>query len=64
MPRESKPPLPDRLLNRVQIRDFITIADETVDRWVQQGRFPKPVKIGRFLFWRWSQLEEWLAKQK
>lgn len=57
-------PPPERLLNRVQVRAFIAASDETVDRWIAQGRFPKPIKIGRHLFWRWSVLEKWLADQK
>ena len=37
----------------------------TINRWVKDERvgFPQPVYIGRFRYWRLTELQEWEAKQ-
>lgn len=46
---------------------FITSYSGMTDKWfyklIQQGRFPKPIKMGRSSRWLKSEVEEWLAKQ-
>lgn len=37
------------------------VTDMTIDRWVKNPdlAFPKPVYIGRYRYWRISDLEAW-----
>lgn len=46
---------------------FITSYSGMTDKWfyklIQQGRFPKPIKMGRSSRWLQSEVEEWLEKQ-
>lgn len=38
------------------------VSTSTFDRWVREGRFPKPVKIGaRTVAWRVEDVSRWFA---
>ena len=43
---------------------FITQFTGSTDKWfyklIQEGRFPKPIKLGRSSRWQKSQVEAWL----
>ncbi len=40
------------------------VAISTIQRWVDAGDFPKPMRIGRRLLrWRVADVNDWLAKQ-
>ena len=39
-------------------------SKNTIDRYVKQGKFPRPIKIGRVRRWSSIALEEWFAKQR
>ena len=32
----------------------------TIWRWVQEGKFPAPVKVGRRSFWRSDEINAWV----
>jgi predicted DNA-binding transcriptional regulator AlpA len=44
-----------------QVWERYGVTDMTLHRWVrsQQMNFPKPVYIGRYRYWRLSELEAW-----
>jgi prophage regulatory protein len=49
----------DELLRRLQI------SRATVYRWLDEGRFPRPVRLGeRTIGWRESSLSGWLAERE
>lgn len=49
----------DELLRRLQI------SRATVYRWLDQKRFPRPVRLGeRTIGWRSSDLSGWLAERE
>lgn len=41
---------------------LLSISPTTHWRWVQQGKFPKPVKLGGSTFWRVGAIRQWLAE--
>ncbi len=37
----------------------------TLYRWIKDGRFPKPIRLGpNSVAWRWSAIEAWLAARE
>jgi prophage regulatory protein len=56
----AKPSIPDRLLNRRQLRELIPVSDMTIWRWEQAGRFPRHLSINGRNYWRLSEVVAWL----
>jgi len=53
----------------IRARDLVRrlgIHRITINRWVKQGRFPPPHKLGntRSLFWNLAELEAWESKRE
>lgn len=43
---------------------IVPIARSTLHKWVAEGRFPKPVKLGPAVTaWRVEQVREWIEAQ-
>lgn len=42
---------------------LLSISPTTHWRWVQQGKFPKPIKLGGSTFWSVGAIRKWLAEQ-
>jgi prophage regulatory protein len=63
--REDDPmaALLDRLLSAEQIGELMHADPSTVFRWVREGRFPKPLKIGGMTRWRARDYNEWVQQQ-
>lgn len=52
-------------LSDKEITERYSIARATVWRWVAEGRFPSPVKIGNNCTrWKIADLEQWEAKME
>jgi predicted DNA-binding transcriptional regulator AlpA len=46
------------------IPDIVRIGHSTLWRWVQQGKFPKPVRLGqRVTAWRAIDLASWMDQR-
>lgn len=46
-----------------QVAERETVHPATINRWVREGRFPKPVKIGaNCTRWRVTDVEQWEAE--
>jgi predicted DNA-binding transcriptional regulator AlpA len=41
-----------RLLNRKAVADLFDVTTETIGEWARRGHLPRPLRIGRKLFWR------------
>lgn len=55
--------LEDKLVDMTFITSYSGMTDKWFYKLIQQGRFPKPIKMGRSSRWLKSEVEEWLAKQ-
>ncbi|MGG6166417.1 helix-turn-helix transcriptional regulator [Pantoea allii] len=55
--------LEDQLIDMTFITSYSGMTDKWFYKLIQQGRFPKPIKMGRSSRWLKSEVEEWLAKQ-
>lgn len=53
------------LLNQKQVMRMLSVGSrETLSRWIRQGLFPPPIKIGRGqLRWLRREVEDWIAAQ-
>lgn len=41
-----------------------SVHRETVRRWVRRGEFPPPIKVGHFIRWRVSDIDDFLKKRQ
>ena len=59
-------PLPsdDRLIPAAQLPRFIGLAAQTLARLRCEGNGPQFVKIGRLIYYRASDVRDWLAKRR
>ena len=48
----------EKFLTDKAVAERYSICRETVWRWSKIGRFPKPIKFGRSVRWRLSDLEK------
>jgi len=55
--------LEDQLIDMTFITSYSGMTDKWFYKLIQQGRFPKPIKMGRSSRWLKSEVEEWLAKR-
>ena len=51
------------LIQRTDIRNEYRIPTSTLNRWVKQGIWPKPIKLGGKTLWRRIDLEQFLEKK-
>lgn len=54
----------DKLFKVSELSETLNIAEATVWRWIADGKFPKPTKLGRASRWRQSVIEQWLEDQE
>jgi predicted DNA-binding transcriptional regulator AlpA len=53
----------ERMLPMGQIRKRYGVTDRTIDRWLERGVLPAPIRINRFRYWRESDLVQFERKQ-
>ena len=54
----------DRLLRRRQVEEITSISRSSIYRLMQEGEFPRPVRIGpAAVRWRASDLTAWLESR-
>lgn len=51
------------LANRSDSKGLIGVSSQTLWRWIQQNRFPKPLKLGSISVWRMSAVQDWMDAQ-
>ena len=54
----------DELLTPEDIMKIFKVSRATVDNWVRDGALPKPIKMGRRIFWKLSEIEEYIESQR
>lgn len=53
----------DKLVDMVFITEFTGLSDKWFYKLISEGKFPKPIKLGRSSRWKESELKEWLLKR-
>ena len=48
----------DKMLPTRSVCERYNITDRTVDRWLEQGILPTPVRINGLRYWRQHELEQ------
>jgi excisionase family DNA binding protein len=54
----------ERLLTTQELADFLRVPLPTLYKWSYEGTGPVPLRIGKYLRYRWSDVEAWLELQK
>ncbi|WP_419942798.1 helix-turn-helix transcriptional regulator [Candidatus Palauibacter sp.] len=55
----------DRILRRPEVERRVGLARPTIYKLIQQGRFPRPVKLtGRSVGWHEQEIAEWIASRE
>jgi hypothetical protein len=61
MPRTSQ--ISDPLVEPQEVADYLLVPVATLAQWRYLGQGPRFHKVGRFVRYRWSDVETWLAEQ-
>ena len=51
------------LLTVQEVASFLRVPIRTLYGWRYHGEGPPAIRIGRYLRYRWTDVEEWLAKR-
>ncbi|HCJ8955393.1 AlpA family transcriptional regulator [Citrobacter freundii] len=51
----------DKLVDMIFITEFTGLSDKWFYKLISEGKFPKPIKLGRSSRWRESEVQEWLT---
>ncbi len=55
--------LNDKLVDMAFITEFSGLSDKWFYKLIQDGQFPKPIKLGRSSRWRRSEVESWMRQR-
>lgn len=55
--------LNDSLIDMKFITQYTGLTDKWFYKLIQEGKFPKPIKLGRSSRWFKSEVEQWLNEQ-
>lgn len=50
----------DNLLSARKVREVLDCSDRCLRRWIQSGRIPAPLRIGRQLRWKAGAIAEFV----
>lgn len=53
----------DPLIDMVFITTYTNMTDKFFFKLIKNGKFPKPVKLGRSSRWRKSEVEAWMQER-
>jgi hypothetical protein len=53
----------ERLAEPREVADRLRVPEKTLAQWRYLGQGPQFLKVGRFVRYRWSDVETWLATQ-
>jgi predicted DNA-binding transcriptional regulator AlpA len=64
--RKPTPPVQIALLRKNALADTLGVSTWTIDRWVKQRKFPKPIRLTDRspAMWRVRDVEAWLMKRQ
>lgn len=55
--------LNDKMVDMVFITEFTGLSDKWFYKLIQNGLFPKPIKLGRSSRWLRSEIEDWVQER-
>jgi predicted DNA-binding transcriptional regulator AlpA len=55
--------LNDKLVDMAFITEFSGLSDKWFYKLIQDGQFPKPIKLGRSSRWRRSEVDTWMQQR-
>jgi predicted DNA-binding transcriptional regulator AlpA len=55
-------PYPPPWQDLATLAEHICAGESTIERWVKEGIFPAPRKVGGKNLWSWKQVEKHLAR--
>ena len=55
--------LSDKMVDMAFITEFTGLSDKWFYKLIQDGLFPKPIKIGRSSRWLKSEVEDWVFER-
>ncbi len=55
--------LSDKLVDMAFITEFTGLSDKWFYKLIQEGQFPKPIKLGRSSRWLKSEIEVWVLER-
>ncbi|EPB4340562.1 helix-turn-helix transcriptional regulator [Enterobacter kobei] len=55
--------LSDKLVDMAFITEFTGLSDKWFYKLIQEGQFPKPIKLGRSSRWLKSEIEAWVLER-
>lgn len=55
--------LDDKMVDMVFITEFTGLSDKWFYKLIKDGKFPKPIKLGRASRWLKSELVAWLEER-
>lgn len=55
--------LSDRMVDMAFITEFTGLSDKWFYKLIQEGLFPKPIKMGRSSRWLRSEVEAWVQQR-
>lgn len=55
--------LSDKLVDMAFITEFTGLSDKWFYKLIQDGQFPKPIKLGRSSRWLKSEIEAWVLER-
>ena len=53
----------DKLVTMAFITTFTGLTDKWFYKLISEGKFPKPIKLGRSFRWRESEVKRWLTER-
>jgi prophage regulatory protein len=54
-----------RFIRLPELITMLSVSKPTIWRWVSQGKFPKPTKLGeRTSAWSVADVEQWIAQRQ
>jgi len=53
----------DKLVDMLFITEFTGLSNKWFYKLIQEGQFPKPIKLGRSSRWLQSEIETWMQQR-
>lgn len=53
----------DRLLIKADVLEMTTLTKSALQRYIKQGSFPKPIKLGTASRWSYLDVQAWIARK-
>lgn len=52
-----------KLITKDDVAKMFQVRNRTIEKWVKDGKFPRPLKIGRYVWWDENELMVWVKNE-